>query len=167
MEQWRLQARRATILAATLLWAAFMLPGCGREQPPQPPVGITVTAPADGDDPLHPLRFTIRNGSSELRDVIVLCLVERIATSTMRLTDNSERVGVFAVMAPLAAQTVICEPQVYLDERIRLERATVAIDLEFLDAGATDGRSLTFRFDAARNSSGRLTWKLRKVTPGP
>jgi len=168
MEQWRLQARRLTTLAAILLWTAVGLPGCGRERPPAPPVGITVKPPANGDDPLHPLRFTISNGSSELRDVIVLCLVERIATSTMRLSDNSERVGMFAVMAPLATETVSCEPQVYLDhERIRLESATVAIDLEFLDAGASDRRSLTFTYDAARNPSGRLTWNLTKVTRGP
>ena len=141
---------------------------CRRSPAPDVLFGVTVRPPADRDEQLNPMPFTIATGATGLRDLVVLCIVDRIVTDTMSLAGNMERAGRFERVEPHTETTVLCDPQVFLDPgRIAVQQATVAIDLEFEADGMSGRQSASFTYEATRHARDGLRWHLTRVTRGP
>jgi hypothetical protein len=130
--------------------------------------GITVTPPPDGSEDLTPMAFVVRNGPREISGGAVQCHLERIETSTMRVSDNVEQAEEFTTLAPRAEHAVHCDPLVFLDAAsgVNLAEARVTIDLEFEVAQIPDRQFARFTFDASRDRSGRLRWGAADATGG-
>lgn len=126
---------------------------------------LTVRPPADNEERLDTMPFAITAGATGVRDLVALCTIERIATNTMTIVDNTELMGNIDRLDPGTSRTVHCDPQVYLDPgRIDVQQATVTLALEFVADGIAGRQSAAFTYEAARDAGEGLRWHLTHVT---